>query len=103
MSSNVISPASGTGFNVGSRALAAAITVVAVVAGWRDRAVARIQAAHRRKDGGYTAVELILITAAVIVVVGIAVLAIKGAVTTKSKSVGDCITGATTDNAGGCS
>ncbi|MFB7376558.1 hypothetical protein ACFC6U_01705 [Kitasatospora purpeofusca] len=103
MSTNSINPAGGLGLNIVGRGLAIAVTAMVVVAGWRDRAVARIQAAHQRKDGGYTAVELILITAAVIVVVGIAVLAIKTAVGTKSKSVGDCITGATTDNAGGCS
>ncbi|MEV7177822.1 hypothetical protein [Kitasatospora sp. NPDC093679] len=76
------------------------------VAAFKTRAVEalsrRIQAAKAREEGGYTAVELILITAAVIVVVGIAVVAIKAAVTTKSTSVGNCITGADTTNNGGC-
>jgi len=63
---------------------------------------ARLEAAKKRAEAGYTAVELILITAAVIVVVGIAVVAIKAAVTTKSTTVGNCITGADTTNNGGC-
>ncbi|MCC9309957.1 hypothetical protein LN042_23265 [Kitasatospora sp. RB6PN24] len=62
----------------------------------------RAQAAREREDAGVSAVELILITAAVIVIVGIAVVAIKGAVTTKSGDVSKCITGADTTNNGGC-
>ncbi|MFG2845956.1 hypothetical protein ACGF12_22720 [Kitasatospora sp. NPDC048296] len=100
MSSNVINPAGG--LSIGDRALMFAVTAMSVVAGVRDAAVTRIERARQRKEGGYTAVELILITAAVIVVVGIAVVAIKAAVTTKSKSVSNCITGADTTNNGGC-
>ncbi|WP_331727373.1 hypothetical protein OG871_40225 (plasmid) [Kitasatospora sp. NBC_00374] len=100
MSTTVINPAGS--FGVRERALLFAVTAVAAVAGVRDAAFSRIDKARNREEGGYTAVELILITAAVIVVVGIAVVAIKAAVTTKSTSVGTCITGADTTQNGGC-
>ncbi|MFD5610540.1 hypothetical protein [Kitasatospora sp. NPDC127060] len=99
MSTNVIAPASARA--IGERLMVLALSAAAAVATLRGALFTRVEKI-RRRDGGYTAVELILITAAVIVVVGIVVVAIKTAVTTKSGDVSKCITGADTTNNGGC-
>lgn len=53
-------------------------------------------------DGGYTAVEWIIITAIVIAIVVAASVIISAAVSQKATDVGNCITGANTTNNGGC-
>ncbi|MFD9125413.1 hypothetical protein [Kitasatospora sp. NPDC059571] len=100
MSTIAVRPTGTTG--AGARLLTALLAVAAL----KDRAIGallrRIEAAKARQEGGYTAVEFIFITAGVIVIVGLAILAIKIAVTTKSTSVSTCITGADTTQNGGC-